>query len=232
MGISFQNDYSFLFGNATNTTTGNTFSLSDYAMIKSGTYKKLMKAYYANTDNSFVNSVAGSKAASKDDTVQIKKLQETSSALSDSAKALYSEKGKKLFDEEKRDDLVKAVSTLVKDYNSMVDAANSSDNDKILRAGSSMLNSTVANYKLLSSVGISIGSDNKLSLDEDTLKKAGASAVKSVFSGVGSFAYKVDTSASYINSYAKDDALKASGLYGASGSYSAYLQGSTYNSFT
>ena len=133
MGISFQNDYSFLFGNATNTTTGNTFSLSDYAMIKSGTYKKLMKAYYANTDNSFVNSVAGSKVASKDDTVQIKKLQETSSALSDSAKALYSEKGKKLFDEEKRDDLVKAVSTLVKDYNSMVDAANASDNDKLYR---------------------------------------------------------------------------------------------------
>ena len=133
MGISLQNDYSFLFGTSSNTTTGNTFSLSDYAMIKNGTYKKLMKAYYADTDNSFVKSVAGSKAASQDNTVEIKKLQETSKALSESAEALYGEKGKDLYTEDKRDDLLKAVSGFVKDYNSAVDAINSSDNDKVVR---------------------------------------------------------------------------------------------------
>lgn len=231
MGISLQNDYSFLFGNSSNTTTGNTFSLSDYAMIKNGTYKKLMKAYYADTDNSFVKSVAKSKAASQDNNVEIKKLQETSKALSESAEALYGEKGRDLYTEDKRDDLLKAVSGFVKDYNSTVDAVGSSDNAKVVRIGNSMAGNAVANYKLLSSIGIRVGTDSKLTLDEDTLKKANLSSIKSVFSGVGSFAYRTGASASYINNYAKNDAAKASGLYGASGSYSAYLQGSTYNSF-
>lgn len=231
MGISLQNDYSFLFGTSSNTTTGNTFSLSDYAMIKNGTYKKLMKAYYADTDNSFVKSVAGSKVASQDNTVEIKKLQETSKALSESAEALYGEKGRDLYTEDKRDDLLKAVSGFVKDYNSTVDAVGSSDNAKVVRIGNSMAGNAVANYKLLSSIGIRVGTDSKLTLDEDTFKKANLSSVQSVFSGVGSFAYRAGASASYINNYARDDAAKASGLYGASGSYSAYLQGSTYNSF-
>ena len=231
MGISLQNDYSFLFGTSSNTTTGNIFSLSDYAMIKNGTYKKLMKAYYADTDNSFVKSVAKSKAASQDNNVEIKKLQETSKALSESAEALYGEKGRDLYTEDKRDDLLKAVSGFVKDYNSTVDAVGSSDNAKVVRIGNSMAGNAVANYKLLSSIGIRVGTDSKLTLDEDTFKKAKLSSIQSVFSGVGSFAYRAGASASYINNYARDDAAKASGLYGASGSYSAYLQGSTYNSF-
>lgn len=181
MGISLQNDYSFLFGNSSNTTTGNTFSLSDYAMIKNGTYKKLMKAYYADTDNSFVKSVAKSKAASQDNNVEIKKLQETSKALSESAEALYGEKGRDLYTEDKRDDLLKAVSGFVKDYNSTVDAVGSSDNAKVVRIGNSMAGNAVANYKLLSSIGIRVGTDSKLTLDEDTLKKAKLSSIQSVF---------------------------------------------------
>ena len=43
-------DYSFLFGAAQSASTSGSFSLSDYASIKNGSYGKLLKAYYAKQD--------------------------------------------------------------------------------------------------------------------------------------------------------------------------------------
>lgn len=240
MSISLGNDYSFLFGTSQNSQTSQAsqfgaasgaFSLSDYAMIKSGTYKKLMKAYYADNSNSAVNSIAGGMIASKDDSVQIKNLQSSSSALSDSAKALYSDKDNDLFEKGNEDKLLKAVSSFVKDYNATVDAVDKSENDKVIRTGTNMFSNAISSFKMLSSVGITLGVDNKLSLNEDTFKKANASTIKTVFSGAGSFAYRADSYASSINNAAKDDAKKASGTYGASGAYSQAAYGSTYNSY-
>lgn len=240
MSISFNTDYSTLFGsysssNSSSSSLGFYANLSDYSLIKSGAYKNLMKAYYSQSDsksNSAVNSIVGSKLASQDSTTEIQKLQSASSALSKSASALTTDKKNTLYDEGNEDKLLKAVSSFVKDYNSMVDAADSSENSKVLRAGSNMLNNTASNYKMLSSVGISIGADNKLSLDEEAFKKADASTVKTLFNGTGSFANRTASYASYIDMYAKSDAASASGLYGASATYSSLLNGSTYNSYT
>ena len=43
-------DYSFLFGGTPAPSASGTFSLSDYAAIKNGSYGKLLKAYYAKQD--------------------------------------------------------------------------------------------------------------------------------------------------------------------------------------
>ena len=43
-------DYSYLFGGTQNVSTGSTFNLNDYASIKNGSYKKLLKAYYAKQE--------------------------------------------------------------------------------------------------------------------------------------------------------------------------------------
>ena len=43
-------DYSVLFGTASNSSVGTANYLSDYASIRNGSYKKLMKAYYAKQD--------------------------------------------------------------------------------------------------------------------------------------------------------------------------------------
>ena len=55
-------DYSYLFGGTQNVSTGGTFSLNDYVSIKNGSYKKLLKAYYAKQD--------ADKASSGKDTVK------------------------------------------------------------------------------------------------------------------------------------------------------------------
>ena len=74
-------DYSYLFGGTQNVSTGGTFNLNDYASIKNGSYKKLMKAYYAKQDVD--------KAASGKDTVQKSTIMKTGSdSLKKSADAL------------------------------------------------------------------------------------------------------------------------------------------------
>ena len=55
-------DYSALFGTASNSSVGTANYLSDYASIRNGSYKKLMKAYYAKQDTE--------KSTTKQDTVQ------------------------------------------------------------------------------------------------------------------------------------------------------------------
>ncbi len=61
-----------------------------------------------------------------------------------------------------------------------------------------MVNYTKANKSVLASMGISIGADNKLSIDEKTFKGSSMAAVKSAFTGAGSYGKSVQASASMI----------------------------------
>ena len=65
----------------------------------------------------------------------------------------------------------------------------------------SIVNNTNANSVLLSKSGISIGKDNKLSLDEDTLKKTDVNVLKTLFTGVGSLSDTISSKAN--ESYGK-----------------------------
>lgn len=83
-----------------------------------------------------------------------------------------------------------------------------------------MVNSTKANKNLLSQVGISIGTDNKLSIDEDEFKKSEMVTAKSLFSGVGSYGKNIQADASMIYGSAVADIAKLSGsTYGSTGAY-------------
>ena len=79
----------------------------------------------------------------------------------------------------------------------------------------------------LEKVGITIGSDNRLSLNEETFKNADFNKVKSLFNGGSSYAGIVSTSASRIaaTSSARTDSyanvLYGNGLHGNTGLYGA-----------
>jgi hypothetical protein len=92
-----------------------------------------------------------------------------------------------------------------------------------------MVSQTATNENLLGKIGITIGSDNKLSVDEETFKAADMSTVKSLMTGTGSYASNIGTKASLINMYAQQDAAKASGLYTQSGTYLSTQATSGYN---
>ncbi len=72
------------------------------------------------------------------------------------------------------------------------------------------------NSNLLSKIGITIGKGNKLELDEEALKKADISSLKTVFTGYNSFTNKIAQKATAISNAAN----RANTTYTNNGTYS------------
>ena len=210
-------DYSFLFGAAQSASTSGSFSLTDYMSIKNGSYGKLVKAYYAKQD--------AEKAASGGDSVQKSTMMKTGAdALKKSADALNNDelwekkkikkKDEKTGEEIEVEDydweaITKAVKSFVEDYNDVVEQAGDSNSKDVLRNAVWMTGITEANENMLSKIGITVGKGNKMELDEDILKKADISSLKTLFTGHNSFADKVSMKASSIS----NAAARSSGTY-------------------
>ena len=109
--MNIKNDYSFLFNSLNNSKSnagGNLFNainLSEYSSIKTGSYGKLLKAYYAEAEADIADSkkdtTSSKKNTLKEDTA-VEKLTEVSgnaSTLQDSAEKLISRGKDSLFKE-------------------------------------------------------------------------------------------------------------------------------------
>ncbi len=92
-----------------------------------------------------------------------------------------------------------SVKNFVESYNNTLDSIQNSDNVSILEKGVSMVNTSKAFSRTLGRIGISVGSDNRLTLNEDTLKTASEGTLKSLFSGSYSYANKIADKASFVN---------------------------------
>ena len=220
-------DYSYLFGSMQTPSTGSSFSLSDYAAIKNGSYGKLLKAYYAQQD--------AEKASSSGDSVQKSTLMKSGAdALKKSADALNNDElwEKKIIKkkDEKNgeeievedydwDAITKAVKSFVEDYNDVVEQAGDSNSKDVLRNAVWMTGITESNENMLSKIGITLGKGNKLELDEEALKKADISSFKTLFTGHNSFADKVSMKANSIS----NAAARTSGTYKSNGTYNNTL---------
>ena len=235
-GTMFFADSSNSTQNSASSIFGNTSSLlGDYAMIKSGGYKKLLTAYYASQkkDSTASGSSTSSASDSKSALLEVKtnstKLKESLSKLSDSS--LYEKKtdkdGNKDYD---RDAITSAVKGFVEAYNNYVDSSSKVDSTGILRRSVSMVNNTSANSVLLSKSGISIGKDNKLTLDEDTLKKTDVNVLKTLFSGVGSLGDTISSKAGESFGLANSAAFTMghAATYTYSGAYSTFANSNNW----
>lgn len=182
-------------------------NLSDYASIKNGSYGKLVKSYYA-LDEEGATKDKKSKNDTDDSDATIRSIKSASDDLKDSAAALYSSKGlftKDVNGEYDMDAIYKKVNAFIEDYNSMIESVGSAETDSIAKAGANVVNATTNNVDMLSKLGISVsGSDFTLSIDKEKFMKSDISDVKSMFSGVGSFAYQVGAKASRIYSMVED----------------------------
>lgn len=243
-------DNSYLFQSLSGGNSNLNF-LSDYMSIKNGSYGKLMKAYYAKDGASKeVSSIATSKqnenssksiSTSKDSAKTLSAIEGAADNLKESADKLITKGSKSVFnkvdvvskDEYGFDQTTKeydtnaiysAVSDFVNDYNKLIKEAGSSETGDISKKMQSMENLSKSNEKLLSKVGITINSDNTLSIDEKAFKEADMGTVKSLFNDNGSYGYRVSAQASLIDYTAGREASKAN-TYSGTGSYS-----NTYNS--
>ena len=228
--LTTSTDYSSLFNSASTSSSSSSSSSSlytDWANLKNGTTAKLAKSYYSKSSSS--SSAVTSEEAKetikantelKSDT---QSLRSSVSALMDS-KTLFTNKietkdedGNVTTDYD-RDKIYKSLKSFVDSYNSVVQSGGDSDNTRVLRNTMHMTQMTKANENLLSEVGITIGEDNKLSIDESAVKEADINSLKSLFSGSGSYAASVDARASEIVNAVNAENNKLS-QYTAAGSY-------------
>lgn len=126
-------------------------------------------------------------------------------------------------------DVKKILSTaksFVSNYNAMFDKAESSSNSGVLSNLSYIRERTANSTKALKEFGFSVDKKGRLSLDEDTFKKADMSKVQNFFKNYGSY---VASNASRVDYYMNTNANAASG-YTSKASYNIPPV-SDYNSF-
>lgn len=218
----------FLSGLSVNSNNNSgSYDLSDYAMIKNGSYGKLLKAYYGQEK---AQKASGSKEGSSKLTL----MAGNAGGMANAAKALMDdslwkkktieEKDEKTGEITKKEDydwnaITKAVKGFIENYNSTVSSAGESDTRSVLRNAAWMVKTTEAHKNILGKVGITITSGNKLELNEEDLKNADISTLKTLFTGFNSYADKMMTKGNTIATAAAN----AGGTYTSNGSYSDTL---------
>ncbi|MBP5325215.1 MAG: hypothetical protein J6Y86_06970 [Pseudobutyrivibrio sp.] len=209
-------------------------SIGSLSQLRSGSYGKLIKSYYAKYDSDG-NLKSDSSKKSKAETGNLGQVRNESAALNKATDKLLA-KGKdsiwnkvetkdedgKVTSDYDKDKIYNAVNDYVKAYNSLVDTGKSAEGTGVLTQLASMVTTSAKAVNTLGKVGISIDTANHLSIDEDFFKnKANMTYAKDLFNGTGSYAYQVATKASMANSYASNDLASITGKksYTNQGSY-------------
>lgn len=213
------NFYKSMFGSMNKSSNGIDSLLTDYASIKSGSYGKLLKAYYAKQNSVSDTSDTTSTDKTKEDSVkknELSRYKGNAEDLSKAAQALY--KDSTLFekidvtvtDEQGNETVVKdydrdKINSRIKDfaesYNAMMKEAKSSDDKAIQYAVNNTQKKTDSNKNMLDRIGITVGSDGMLTVDDDKLQDAEMSDIQILFSGIGSYAYGIDSNAASVSNY-------------------------------
>ncbi|MCR5792239.1 MAG: hypothetical protein K6G65_03645 [Lachnospiraceae bacterium] len=225
---SFMSD--FFSNSGVNNSSG--LGYGDYAMIKSGAYKKLVKNYYANSKEGTANVEDDSKQ--KSEAKKLVSVKGDADLLSKDASGL---RNSKLFEgtynsetnttEYNRDEIYKKVNSLISDYNSMLDSAAEVEDKGTLKKTLYAISETKTFSNLLNEVGITIGKDNKLSIDKDKFNGANMTTLKTIFSGPNSLTDKLATKA---NDISKNLSVGKSGsYYSSTGEYIKTGQDSSYS---
>ena len=242
--LATTNDYSYFFSTTSSnkSSTSNILGIdfAEYSSITKGSYRKLVKAYYEKYGD---DRTASDSAESKSDTIAKTTLKGNANELSKAASALMKTGKDSLFkqvelkDEESgkvtkgydKDKIYDAVDSLVEAYNGLIEKSTESNSNAVLRQTLHMIQSTASNGELLSEVGIRIGADNKLSIDEETFKNADMNTVKTLFAGSSSLGGKMQSAANniYMN---VNNSLGNSNFYTSSGGTGSYSTGNIMDS--
>lgn len=226
------NSNNSLFSSLTNSSS--TFSLAEYGLIRSGAYRRVVKSYYGSTKNTGILSAeeknANKIAANESMTTktQANNLKDSITSITSNLDKIFKTKeedGKTVFDSE---EALKSVKDFVSKYNELIDTVSESDDNTILRNGVWMTGEMSAYSKALSEVGITIGSDNKLSLNETDFEEADVSNLKTLFGNNSySLAGSIISKATTIASQSTLNALRLTRTGG-----SLYTRSATFDSLS
>lgn len=198
--MSFGMDYSNLFQSSSSAGSGNSNFFSDYASIKNGSYRRLMKSYYGKANNA-ASSSSGSKSRSnnvldklleeKKNPKVSKEVQEANANLTAGISSLKSSvstlQNEKTYTDTSNgstgaEKTVSAVKDYVTNYNNLVTAAKGSTLTGTTSHVANMMNATAANKDKLAEIGVRVNANGTLTLNEAKLKTVDTSKVQEVFS--------------------------------------------------
>lgn len=208
-------------------------SMGDLSSIKSGSYKKLLSAYYKNNtkDSTAKNSVSSAIKNKNNTTVSqtMTEVKKKTDALTKAAETLMDKGKDSVFAKEDKKEMVSAVKDFVTAYNNTLTEAEKASSDVSSKAVY-MTNSTKAYEKSLGEIGITIGEDNKLTVDEEKLTSADSTKVKSLFNSSSSFVGQTARKAAKIGAAAQN-AANGVGTYSSKGTYNYQNMSNYFNSF-
>lgn len=212
------------------------FDFANYAAIKNGSYGKLVKSYYAGTNKSIDEqkaSTAGktdtakAKAANDVDTTGLAQLKNDADKLKTSAEALDKDDlWKKTDGKEDMSKIAGAVKDFAAGYNKVIEQASKVSSKEVSQDVKFMTQMTDTFSKVLGKIGITVGTDGKLSVDEEKLKNADTNVVKSLFDGNATYGSQIADKAGSI----ARDADMNSRTYGSDATTASALS-SVYNQF-
>lgn len=216
-------DYSSLFSSLpkTNDSAGNGLAnlATEFNSIRSGSYGKLLSAYYKKMNSSDSATDAIQKENSSRQMVGT-----NASALKSAAKTL----SKMDFASASEEDSLKAIKSFVSSYNSVIDTADDVNSKGILRNAVWMTNITKKCSGLLNELGITVGKDNKLSLDETKWNEASSTTKSSLFNGKQGFAEKMIYKANQMTNSSAEKASYTASAYKNNGDYTKVNAQSMY----
>ncbi len=215
-------DYSTLFNSLPKTSdsfdSGLVGLATEFNSIRSGSYGKLLGAYYKKMEQE------GATEAIQKETENRQLVGGNASSLKSAAKTLSKMDFSKASDEES----LAAIKEFVSSYNSVIDTADDVNSKSILRNAVWMTNIMKESAGLLNELGISVGSDNKLTLDETKWTDASKTTKASLFNGRQGLAEKMIYKASQMTNASSEQASYTASAYKDNGDYTEVNAQSIY----
>lgn len=206
-------DYSTLFNSMPkkDEDTGNGFTnlATEFNSIRSGSYGKLLSAYYKK-----MGEVDATEAMQKE-TKNRQLLGGNAGSLKSAAKTLSKMDFSKATDEES----LSAIKNFVSAYNSVIDTVDDVNSTSILRNGVWMTNITKKSAGLLNELGVTIGDNNQLKLDETKWSEASKTTKSALFNGRQGLAEKMIYKASQMTNASAEKASYTASAYKDNGEY-------------
>lgn len=210
--MAINQGYSGLF-QSLSSSSGNSNFLADYASLKSGSYGRLMKAYYGTTVNSSsTSSGTGTrtsnvldqileerknpkvseevKEANANLTTGISNLKKTVASLQNDATYTATQNAQTgQVSQSATDKTVSAMKDYVAQYNDVVNASKKSTMTNKTGYIANIMSSTAANADKLKEIGVTINTDGTLMLNEKKLRETDVTKVQDLFSSKDLMSY-------------------------------------------
>ena len=193
---------------------------SIYRAASGGDSVTSSKAKYAGVGSSSKSSSTSSSSSTKDTD---KSKTTTDAQAASAANTLYKsiEKlGAMTMDNDNKENLYKAFSTFINDYNDLINTTDKSSNSSVTNQAGYLKNIVSNNKSALSRLGVTVNSDKTLNIDKEKFNEADMSTLKNLFTGNNSFAEKMTDRVNQIYRYATqgDSSSTSSSGYTSSGS--------------